>query len=66
VAPALPVPERTATRTLRQYIKAWLTQWDVQRLTGAVVAIVEQQIGSDYREDEGLTAPSDEPDDDAG
>ena len=66
VAPALPVPERTATRTLRQYIKAWLTQWDVQRLTGAVVSIVEQQIGSDYREDEGLTAPSDEPDDDAG
>jgi hypothetical protein len=66
VAPALPVPERTATRTLRQYIKAWLTQWDVQRLTGAVVSIVEQQIGSDYREDEGFSTPSAEPDDDAG
>ncbi len=66
VTPALPAPERTATRTLRQYIKAWLTHWDLQRLTGADVAIVEQQIGSDYREDEGLTAPSPAPDDDAG
>jgi hypothetical protein len=66
VTPALPVPERTATRTLRQYIKAWLTQWDLQRLTGVDVAIVEQQMGSDYREDEGLAAPRDEPDDDAG
>jgi hypothetical protein len=66
VTPALPVPERTATRTLRQYIKAWLTQWDLQRLTGADVAIVEYQIGNDYREDEDLAAPRDEPDDDAG
>jgi hypothetical protein len=64
--PALPAPERTATRTLRQYIKAWLTQWDLQRLTGEDVTIVEQQIGSDYREDEGLAASLDEPDDDAG
>jgi hypothetical protein len=38
----------------------------MQRLIGAEVAIVEQQIGSDYREDEGLAAPSPEPDDDGG
>jgi len=66
ITPALPATERTATRTLRQYIKAWLTQWDLNRLTGADVAIVEQQIGSNYQEDEGLTAPSPEPDDGAG
>ena len=56
VAPALPVPERTATRTLRQYIKAWLTQWDVLRLTDGGVAIVEETVRSNYEEDAGLGA----------
>ena len=40
--PEPPPPERTATRTMRQYIKAWITQWDLQRLIGANVGIVEQ------------------------
>ncbi len=66
ITPELPATERTATRTLRQYIKAWLTQWDLLRLTGADVAIVEQQIASDYREDEEFAAPSPEPDHGAG
>jgi len=36
---------------MRQYIKAWITQWDLQRLIGADVGIVEQSLGSNYRED---------------
>lgn len=49
--PEPPPPERTATRTMRQYIKAWITQWDLQRLTGAQVGIVEQSVASNYEED---------------
>ena len=51
VPPEPPPPERTATRTMRQYIKAWITQWDLQRLIGANVGIVEQSLGSNYQED---------------
>jgi len=49
--PEPPPPERTATRTMRQYIKAWITQWDLQRLIGANVGIVEQSLTSNYQED---------------
>jgi hypothetical protein len=52
--PEPPPPERTATRTMRQYIKAWITQWDMQRLIGASVGIVERAVDSNYDEDAGL------------
>ena len=50
-APALPPMERTATRTIRQYIKSWIAQWDMLRLTGQTVTIVEQALAVDYDED---------------
>lgn len=60
----LPQSERTATRTMRQYIKSWITQWDLQRLTGSGVAIVEQTITANYEENDGLgTIAPDEPGD---
>jgi hypothetical protein len=61
--PPLPPIERTATRTMRQYIKSWITQWDLHRLTGAGVAIVEEVVQANYDEDAGLAVP---PSDDAG
>jgi hypothetical protein len=65
LTPALPPAERTATRTMRQHIKSWITQWDLQRLTGAGVAIVEETLRANYEENEGLTqSSSDEPGDD--
>ena len=42
-APPLPPPERTATRTLRQYIKGWITQWDLRRLGGDDVLLVAER-----------------------
>lgn len=56
-APALLQGERTATRTMRQYIKSWITQWDLQRLTGHGVAIVEETMATNYEVDEELAEP---------
>jgi len=60
--PVSDVPERTATRTMRQYIKGWITEWDMRRLTGDVTRIVEEEMTANYEEDESLSAPrEDEP-----
>jgi P-loop Domain of unknown function (DUF2791) len=61
--PATDPPERTATRTMRQYIKGWIAEWDIRRLTGDVTWTVAEEIAADYSEDESLSTPSeDEPD----
>jgi P-loop Domain of unknown function (DUF2791) len=57
-APTLPPPERTSSRTMRQYIKGWITQWDLLRLSGGVgVALVDDRIASNYTEDVMLAEP---------
>ncbi len=54
---------RTASRTMRQYIKGWITGWDMRRLTGDDTRILTEEIASNYAEDESLSAPSlDDPD----
>ena len=58
--PATDPPERTATRTMRQYIKGWITEWDMRRLTGDVTRIVEDEITANYAEDESLSTPSED------
>ena len=50
-APPLPPPERTSSRTMRQYIKGWITQWDLRRLDGGEVLLVAGSIASNYTED---------------
>ena len=57
-APSLPPSPRTATRTMRQYIKSWITLWDMERLTGIGSDIHEEQVISNYEENEGLAAPA--------
>jgi len=64
-APALPPAERTATRTLRQYIKGWITQWDLRRLGGADVPLIAGSIASNYTEDATLAEPHAVDDDEA-
>ena len=60
--PAGAPPERTATRTMRQYIKGWITEWDMRRLTGDLTRIVTEEIATNYSEDDSLSTPSeDEP-----
>ena len=53
-------PERTATRTMRQYIKGWITEWDMRRLTGDVTRIVDEEITANYAEDERISTPSED------
>jgi bacteriophage exclusion system BrxC/D-like protein len=60
--PATDAPERTATRTMRQYIKGWITEWDMLRLTGDVTHAVAEEMTANYTEDENLsTLSEDEP-----
>jgi hypothetical protein len=56
-APALPATERTSSRTMRQYIKGWITQWDLLRLDGRDVVLISGSIASNYTEDPTLTEP---------
>jgi len=56
-APPLPPAERTSSRTMRQYIKGWITQWDLLRLDGGDVVLVSGGIASDYTEDATLAEP---------
>ena len=56
-APALPVAPPTASRTMRQHIKAWVTQWDLLRLEGAVASIVSGTLAASYAEMPELTEP---------
>jgi hypothetical protein len=64
-APPLPPPERTSSRTMRQYIKGWVTQWDMLRLDRTEVVLLDDTIASNYSEDETLAeAPAPEDDED--
>jgi len=56
-APPLPPGERTSSRTMRQYIKGWITQWDLRRLDGSDVALVSGSIATDYTEAATLAEP---------
>ena len=57
-APLLPPAERTSSRTMRQYIKGWITQWDLLRLFGGIGgALVDDRIASNYTEDVNLGEP---------
>ncbi len=57
-APPLPPAERTSSRTMRQYIKGWITQWDLRRLDGADVLLISGSIASDYTENTAMAEPS--------
>jgi P-loop Domain of unknown function (DUF2791) len=56
-APPLPPAERTSSRTMRQFIKGWITQWDLLRLEGLDVLLVSGSIVSNYTEDTTLGEP---------
>ncbi len=56
--------ERTASRTMRQYIKGWITEWDMRRLTGDVTRIVAEEITANYAEDDAASTPSEGMEDD--
>lgn len=62
------IGERRAGRTMREYIKAWVTAWDIHRLYGERDEIETETLASDYTENRDLEhAPVGEPgDEEAG
>ncbi len=58
--------ERLATRTMRQYVKAWITGWDMRRLTGVTPMIVAEEMAANYAEDDEASSPSPNSEDDPG
>jgi hypothetical protein len=61
-APPAPPAARTGSATMRQYIKSWITGWDMLRLEGTVARIVVGTQGMNYTESDDMAAAA-EPDD---
>jgi hypothetical protein len=54
--PTSSIGERRAGKTMRQYIKSWVTDWDIQRLYGRTEEIETGTIATDYTENKDLEA----------
>jgi hypothetical protein len=63
-APSLPVGERRTNRTIRHHIRGWITQWDVLRLLGQVIALELGTVEANYEESGDLGEPPAAVDDD--
>jgi hypothetical protein len=48
--PAIDVGERLAGKSMRQYVKSWITSWDMQRLYGEMPGVEVDTIPIDYTE----------------
>ena len=46
----LAIGERLAGKSMRQYIKSWITEWDIERLYGERTTTEAQTIQTDYSE----------------
>ena len=47
---SLAIGERLSGKSMRQYIKSWITEWDIERLYGERTTIEAQTIKTDYTE----------------
>ena len=48
--PQIEIGERLAGKPMRQYVKSWITTWDIMRLYGEAPVISTQSIATDYTE----------------
>ena len=48
--PDIGIGQREATKSMRQYVKSWITTWDIERLYGETPQIETVTIPSDYTE----------------
>ena len=48
--PKMEIGERLAGKLMRQYVKSWITTWDIQRLYGEITVIRTDTIPIDYTE----------------
>jgi hypothetical protein len=48
--PEIGIGERLAGKSMRQYVKSWITSWDIMRLYGETPVIKTETIATDYTE----------------
>jgi hypothetical protein len=48
--PKIEIGERLAGKSVRQYVKSWITTWDIMRLYGETPVISAESIAVDYTE----------------
>ena len=48
------VGEITAAKSMRQYIKSWITAWDLERLYGTRLKIETVSVPTDYEENKDI------------
>jgi hypothetical protein len=48
------IGEITATKSMRQYIKSWITAWDLERLYGIIPVIETLDVAPDYAENKDI------------
>jgi hypothetical protein len=56
--PRLEIGERLAGKSMRQYVKSWITRWDIERLYGQTPQIEAETIATDYSESSEIEQPS--------
>jgi len=61
----LPLGQRTGSTTMRQFTKAWVTQWDLLRLSGETVGIEAGTMASNYDETADFDVPAPAAEDEA-
>jgi len=55
--------ERLPSNRMRQYVRAWINEWDLRRLDPAYTpAITASGLAIDFTEDAALEVPADAPD----
>ncbi|HJU17452.1 MAG TPA: BREX system ATP-binding domain-containing protein [Stellaceae bacterium] len=52
--PDAEIGHREASRSMRQYVKSWITGWDIERLYGETAQIKAGTIPSDYSESDDI------------
>ncbi len=60
-APLLPLERRERSTSMRQYVRRWITEWDLRRLEpGYAPDLIVGDVQTRYGEDRDLATPSDE------
>ena len=63
--PRLDIGELLTGKSMRQYVKSWITSWDIERLYGQMPQIEAETIATDYSESSEIEqAPADDGEDD--
>ena len=63
--PRLDIGELLTGKSMRQYVKSWITSWDIERLYGQTPQIEAETIATDYSESSEIEqAPADGGEDD--